>query len=113
MPDRYKTGMYGQRLAEEYLAAKKWEIVDRNFKTRGGEIDIVVRDGDYLVFAEVKYRRSLAFGEPAEAVTEAKRRALKRAAEDYLYRKFPEAPENESQCASSVPDCRFDVISIY
>ncbi|MCL2351902.1 MAG: YraN family protein [Firmicutes bacterium] len=107
MPNRYKTGMYGQRLAEEYLTARRWTILYRNYRTRAGEIDLIARDGEYTVFLEVKYRRSLAFGEPPEAVTAGKRAALRCAAQEYVRENFPEDGD------LPFPDCRFDVIAVY
>lgn len=61
-------GRRGEDLAAGYLAAQGMRIVDRNWRCRQGEIDIVAFDGDTLVIAEVKTRRSLAYGHPFEAV---------------------------------------------
>jgi putative endonuclease len=61
-------GRRGEELAAEYLEAQGMLIVDRNWRCREGEIDIVALDGDALVIAEVKTRRSLAYGHPFEAV---------------------------------------------
>ena len=123
MPNKYEVGMKGQKIAEEYLLRKKWTIINRNYRTGRGEIDIIARDREYLVFVEVKYRRSLSFGEPPEAVTPAKRKAIRNAAEEYLYNEFErneserdksenDKSENEKS-ASSAPNCRFDVVAVY
>ena len=61
-------GRRGEELAAEYLEAQGMRIVDRNWRCPEGEIDIVALDGDALVIAEVKTRRSLAYGYPFEAV---------------------------------------------
>jgi putative endonuclease len=77
-------------------------IVERNFRTRGGEIDIVARKGDVLVFVEVRSREAPDFGAPEDSVTPAKRRRIVGAARQYL----SEVP------ASSWRAARFDVIAI-
>ena len=59
-------------------------IVERNYHTRYGEVDLVVQDQDTLVFVEVKARRTASFGTPEESVTERKRERLARTAETYL-----------------------------
>ena len=77
-------------------------IVERNFRTKGGEIDIVVREGDVLVFVEVRSREDAGFGTPEESVPPAKRRRIVAAARHYL----PKVPP------SSWREARFDVIAI-
>ena len=93
-------GRQGEDLAVRYLLDRGYELVDRNFHTRYGELDCVVRDGETLVFVEVKARRSVGFGTPQEAVTETKRARLCRSAAVYLQEHPSDGP------------CRFDVISI-
>ena len=65
-------GRFGEQQAVEHLEAAGLQILDRNWRCRAGELDIVARDGSQLVFVEVKTRSSLAFGAPAEAVDRAK-----------------------------------------
>jgi putative endonuclease len=65
---RRTLGEYGERLAARYLQDHGMRVVDRNWRCARGEIDLVVRDGDCLVFCEVKTRRSARFGAPVEAV---------------------------------------------
>ena len=77
-------------------------IVERNFRTRGGEIDIVARKGDVLVFVEVRSREVPGFGTPEESVTPAKRRRIVGAARQYLSKGAP----------ASWGEARFDVIAI-
>ena len=103
MEDRRKTaGNYGENAAVGYLASKGYKMVAQNFRHAGGEIDIVARDGGVLVFVEVKYRKQLNFGRPAEDVGVAKRKAIITAAYAYLY-------ENDLHDIS----CRFDVIEVF
>ena len=69
MPEHLHRGARGEKLAARFLRAHGYKILYRNFKDRrGGEIDIVCRDGDTLVFVEVKTRGGEAFGRPIEAV---------------------------------------------
>lgn len=85
-----------------YLHSKGVKIVERNFRNRQGEIDIIGYDGDYLVFFEVKYRRGKSRGSAAEAVVSAKQRKICQVA-DY-YRML-------HQCAEDTP-IRFDVVAV-
>lgn len=61
-----------------------YKILEENYRWRGGEIDLIARDGDFLVFVEVKARTSEAFGTPEEAITAVKRKRLIRTAQKYL-----------------------------
>jgi putative endonuclease len=94
-------GQTGEDLACEELRRQGYAILARRYRTRGGEIDIVAREGDTLVFAEVKTRRSLRCGEPAEALTRGKRRQVAAMAADWLARHRVAARS-----------CRFDVVTI-
>jgi putative endonuclease len=73
---RKKLGNWGESLAVEHLAAKGYEIVDRNWRCRQGEIDIVAWAGLQLVFIEVKTRRGQAMGSPEEGLTQRKAKRL-------------------------------------
>jgi len=77
-------GGYGEALAARWYEACGYEVVERNWRVAGGEIDLVVRRGPELVFCEVKTRASDRFGSPAEAVTLAKQRRIRRLATAYL-----------------------------
>ncbi|HZR78703.1 MAG TPA: YraN family protein [Chthoniobacterales bacterium] len=69
MPEHLRRGKQGEKLASKFLRSRGYKVLYRNFKDRrGGEIDLVCRDGDTLVFVEVKARRDEQFGRPIEAV---------------------------------------------
>jgi putative endonuclease len=94
-------GSEGEDLAVRFLQKKGYRIVARNYKTPVGEIDIIARDGDTIVFIEVKTRTDISFGYPFEAVNNRKRQKLKNLALLYLKRQGKESP------------VRFDVLSIF
>jgi putative endonuclease len=91
-------GAAAESLAAEFLQSRGLAVVERNYRCRGGEIDLIVRDGGTLVFVEVRLRRSSAFGGARASITAAKRRRLKFAAGLFLSRLEREPP------------CRFDAI---
>ena len=93
-------GRLGEDIACDYLEGNGFWIMERNWRSRRGEIDIIARRGDLTVFVEVKARRGNHFGEPEEAITPRKARNIRRAAAEYLSRRGP------------VGKLRFDVISI-
>lgn len=78
------TGNKGEDLACEYLQKQGYKILERNFRIRGGEIDIIAQDKDVIIFVEVKARYSHEYGLPVEAMTFWKIKALLRAAQFYL-----------------------------
>jgi putative endonuclease len=78
-------GAWGEDLALRYLIQHGYTLLDRNYRTRRGEIDLIVRKDDILVFVEVKLRRQTAFGDPLEAVTYRKQNTIRSVAEHYLY----------------------------
>ena len=82
---RQVLGDYGEALAKKYCLAAGMKILAQNYKVRGGEIDIIAKDVDTIVFMEVKTRKSTKFGTPAEAIDYKKQQALYRTAERYLY----------------------------
>ncbi|MCY3723448.1 YraN family protein [Candidatus Poribacteria bacterium] len=92
----------GEALAVKHLKARGCKILAQNYRARRGEIDIIVRDGEFTVFVEVKTRRSLKFGVPQAAVTWQKQKQISKVALAYLQsRNLLDAP------------CRFDVIAIH
>ncbi|GGY69526.1 YraN family protein [Streptomyces anulatus] len=86
MNARGALGRYGEDLAARLLAEAGMAVVERNWRCRAGEIDIVARDGDALVFCEVKTRRSQGFEHPMAAVGPVKADRLRRLAEIWLDR---------------------------
>ena len=94
-------GAHGERVAVAYLTDAGLRVLDRNWRCRDGELDIVARDRDALVFCEVKTRRGTGYGHPVEAVTVAKQRKLRTLAHRWL------AAHDEH-----ARDLRFDVVGV-
>ena len=86
MATRREIGEAGERAAEEYLRRRRYAIVARNYRCRGGEIDLVALHGHTVVFIEVRTRSTAALVEPFETVDEAKRRRIVTAARHYAAR---------------------------
>ena len=86
MKQMTKLGRAGEERAAVYLDSKGFEILERNFRCRFGEIDIIAMDGDTLCFIEVKTRRNRHFGLPAEAVSGQKMLRIQRCAYTFLQR---------------------------
>ncbi len=100
--NKRETGSYYEEKAAAFLRNSGYEILERNYRDKNGEIDLIARDGKYLVFVEVKYRGSLEKGWPEEAVNLQKQRKIRQVAMYFLYsRGYPE----------DTP-CRFDVVGI-
>ena len=99
--ERQRLGNYGELLARQILEDRGYRILHRRYKTRYGEIDLIARDGNQLVFIEVKTRMSKAFGTGLDAVTKQKRIHLLRTAYCYL-----------QQHAYRDQPCRFDIIAL-
>lgn len=101
MENKRSRGSEYEKKAAEYLKASGLRICEMNYRCRLGEIDIIARDGRYLVFAEVKYRMDTGKGFPQEAVDYRKQRKISQVADYYL------------MCKGSMDiPCRFDVIAI-
>lgn len=98
---RQRLGRWGESIAADYLASKGYRLLDRNPRTAYGEVDLVMQDGDTVVFIEVKTRRTTRYGLPEAALTVHKRAHLLAAAQAYLL-EHPECGEN----------WRIDVIAI-
>ena len=98
--NRRQTGTIYEEKASQFLKENGYQILQKNFYTKFGEIDIVAKDGDYLVFVEVKYRKNGGLFAALEAVTIEKQKRMILAAKVYLYTK---------EFNMDVP-CRFDVI---
>ena len=92
-PDgRTGLGKFGEFLAERFLRQKGYRILERNFKCRLGEIDLVAKEGGELVFVEVKSRSGAAFGLPQEQISLRKQRKLGRLAQFYMKRRRGDVP---------------------
>lgn len=94
-------GDRGERIALRYLEERGYSLVEKNYRTRHGEIDLIVQRDQSLVFVEVKLRRDLGFGDPLEAVTPRKQATIRAMAEQYLATHEPDFDE-----------LRFDVVGI-
>ncbi|MCM1183162.1 MAG: YraN family protein [Roseburia sp.] len=81
--NKREIGAAYEERAAEYLLAHGVRLLEQNYRTRSGEIDLIGRDGEYLVFFEVKYRRTDGRGAPAEAVDYRKQRTICRVADYY------------------------------
>jgi putative endonuclease len=101
VPTTLELGSLGERIAVTYLIDAGLRVLDRNWRCREGELDIVAREDHALVFCEVKTRRGIGFGHPVEAVTPAKQRRLRTLAQRWLAAHEEHAPE-----------LRFDVVGV-
>jgi putative endonuclease len=99
--ERQQLGIVGEELAARELTARGYAILERRYRTRYGEIDIVAEDGGTLVFVEVRARATGEFGRAAESVDDRKRRKVTAMAVDYLARHH----------VTNRP-CRFDVVTV-
>ncbi|MFQ6752538.1 MAG: YraN family protein [Clostridia bacterium] len=99
--DSHNYGKKCEIIAQQYLIKKGYIILETNYKNKVGEIDIIAKDGDYIVFVEVKGRFSRQFGDPLEAIDERKQIKIHNVATLYLItHKKMNSP------------CRFDAISV-
>lgn len=99
---RIGTGRTGEDLAVRYLEKQGYVIVERNYRNRIGEIDIIARDGEYLVFTEVKTRRSNRYGSPFDAVDFRKQRQISKVALAFM---------TQHRCLEVM--VRFDVVAVH
>lgn len=93
-------GSAAETRAMSHLQAHGLRLKERNFRTRGGEIDLIMQQGGTLVFIEVRFRQRVDYGSPAETVTRNKQQRLINAASQYLQRHRLDMP------------CRFDIVAI-
>lgn len=98
---RRALGASGEELVAGWYEARGYRVLDRNWRCRAGELDIVAGRGGLVVFCEVKTRSSVAFGVPAEAVTPAKQARLRKLGVQWL-----------EQAGARARDVRFDVASV-
>lgn len=96
-----KLGAVGENSAANFLIKNKYEIINRNYKTKFGEIDIIASNNEYIIFVEVKARTGTQYGLPCQAVNFKKQNVIGRVASMYL-----------AQNKLSNQSCRFDVIEV-
>ena len=101
MAAKDELGALGERIAAEMLEADGWTILDRNWRCREGELDIVARSGGTIAFVEGKTRSGTGFGHPAEAVNPAKLQRLRRLAARWL-----------SEHGARADEVRIDVVAV-
>ena len=101
MRNKREIGDTGEVIAAKYLESHGYVIIERNYHSRYGEIDIIAAKGEYLIFVEVKYRKSNLYGEPSAAVDYRKQEKIKKTALQYIC---------ESEAADK--DIRFDIIEV-
>lgn len=99
MKNRRATGIDYEQKAAKYLKDLGYQIIEQNFRCKIGEIDLIAREGDYLVFVEVKYRTDGKMGQPQEAVDFRKQQKICKVASYYCMKKR----------ISGMQACRFDV----
>jgi len=96
-------GNYWEQKAQEYLKRKGMSSLTRNYYSRFGEIDLIMKDGGTIVFVEVKYRKSAAFGGAIASITNKKQQNLTKTATIYL---------QQAQLNAYNTPCRFDIVTI-
>jgi putative endonuclease len=100
--ESYQLGLKGEEIAEKWLIQHGYQIIDRNFRSQQGEIDLVGREAGFLVFVEVKNYSFRSLVSPLGAVRKSKRESIIHAARSYLYKNRIKGEY-----------CRFDVVAIY
>ncbi len=99
--DRNKIGKDAEKIAERFLTKQRLKLIERNFNSRFGEIDLIMQEGDTIAFIEVRYRNSKQFGGAAASVTPLKQAKIIKTAQLFLSQHPRLANKN----------CRFDVIA--
>ncbi len=95
-------GVKSEQQACEYLLKRSLTLIEKNYNTRYGEIDLVMKEGDELVFVEVRSRYKNNYADAIESITPSKQKKLRFTAEHYLNKHYQNHP----------PTCRFDVVAI-
>ena len=101
MANKYEKGMQGQQSAETFLREKGYKILERNYRIKTGEIDLIANHEGYIVFVEVKFRKGLTHGYPRESVTYAKQQKIQHTALHYI-----------TAHGLTEHDFRFDVVEV-
>ncbi len=102
MINKRALGFEKEAVASAYLTEHGYQVIDKNFYSRYGEIDLICKKDGCLIFVEVKYRKDKDFGFPSEAITLRKMQSMRKTANYYLYK---------NKQTEETP-CRFDVVSI-
>lgn len=100
LTSRKKQGNQAEDEAYQYLLKQDFKLIERNFSTKAGEVDLIMQDGESLVFIEVRYRKNTDFGGAAASVTPKKQQRIIKAALAYSQRNAPQS------------SLRFDVVAI-
>lgn len=100
--NKRRFGIIGEKIAQDYLRNKGYKILETNFYTKRGEIDIIAQKDKCIIFVEVKTRTNLKFGTPAMAVNSTKKKHIKNTAKIFLYLN-----------RLSKYDIRFDVVEVF
>ena len=100
--NKRKIGTEGEMIASDFLKSNGLDILERNYRNRYGEIDLIAKDRDTLVFTEVKFRKDELAGHPIEAANVGKQRVIRNVAKHFMYNK---GYDDDTYC-------RFDVIGI-
>lgn len=103
---RRELGKFGEQVAAAHLVTHGFTVLERNWRCRDGEVDIIAVEGDVLVICEVKTRRGVGFGTPLDAVTPAKAARLRRLASRWL------ADQRAIDESVRFAEVRFDVVSV-
>lgn len=100
---RQKKGDYGEELAVKFLKEKGYQIIEQNYRYGHGEVDIVAKENNTLVFVEVKFRKNLEFGPPELAITKGKQKQVRKISELFIKSKGDKV---------DFEDARIDVVAI-
>jgi len=101
MLNKKNLGKFGEKISVQYLKKKNYQVVEKNYRCRAGEIDIIAKKDNIFIFIEVKTRTSILYGEPIESINNIKADKIRKVAEYYL-----------STACVDEPRVRFDVISV-
>lgn len=111
MSERARRGAAAEQRARTWLESRGLKLRESNYRCRWGEIDLVMEDGDMLVFVEVRYRNSMRYGGAIDSIDARKRRRLCRAAADYLARQRGRQWSSRFDVVALGPDDRIDWIA--
>lgn len=100
--NKRRFGIIGEKIAQSYLIKKGYEVLETNFYTKRGEIDIIAKKDNYIIFIEVKTRTNFLFGTPAMSINSTKKKHIKAVAKTFLHIN-----------RLNIYDVRFDVIEIF